>query len=64
MAQLAQGDPASSAVAARTILIAVLANTLVKGGMAVFMGGKALRVVMLPITGALLAAGAGIAFLL
>jgi uncharacterized membrane protein (DUF4010 family) len=64
MAQLAQGDPASSAVAARTILIAVLANTLVKGGMAVFMGGKALRVVMLPITGVLLAAGAGIAFLL
>jgi len=64
MAQLAQGDPASAAAAARTILIAVLANTLVKGGMAVFMGDKALRKVMLPITGALLAAGAGIAFLL
>lgn len=64
MAQLAQGDPESASAAARTILIAVLANTLVKGGMAVFMGDKALRKVMLPITGALLAVGAGIAFLL
>ena len=64
MAQLAQSEPASVHVAARTILIAVLANTLVKGGMAVFMGDKALRVVMLPITGALLAAGALVALVL
>ena len=64
MAQLAQGEPASQAAAARTILIAVLANTLVKGGMASFMGAPALRTVMLPITAALLAAGALTAALL
>ena len=64
MAQLAQGEPASQAAAARTILIAVLANTLVKGGMASFMGAPALRTVMLPITAALLAAGALTAVLL
>jgi uncharacterized membrane protein (DUF4010 family) len=64
MAQLAQSEPASQAAAGRTILIAVLANTLVKGGMAVFMGGPALRNAMLPITGALLAAGAVIAWAL
>jgi uncharacterized membrane protein (DUF4010 family) len=64
MAQLAQGEPASEAVAARTIVIAVLANTLVKGGMAIFLGAQALRRVMLPITGALLVAGAAVAWLL
>jgi uncharacterized membrane protein (DUF4010 family) len=64
MAQLAQRDPASLATAARTILIAVLANTLVKGGMTIFLGGPALRGVMLPITGVLLAAGAVVAWLL
>ena len=58
MAQLAQNDPTSQEAAARTILIAVLTNTLVKGGMAVFLGAPALRTVMLPITGALLAVGA------
>ena len=63
MAQLAQAEPASHAVAARTILIAVLSNTFVKGAMAVFLGGPALRGTMLPITAALLAVGAGIAWL-
>ena len=62
MAQLAQSEPASRVAAARTILIAVLANTLVKGGMAVFMGAPALRRVMLPFIGALLAAGAAVAW--
>jgi uncharacterized membrane protein (DUF4010 family) len=64
MAQLAQREPASAAVAARTVVIAVLANTLVKGGMAVVLGGAALRAVMLPITGVLLAVGAVAAALL
>jgi uncharacterized membrane protein (DUF4010 family) len=64
MAQLAQSEPASQAAAGRTILIAVLANTLVKGGMAVFMGGPELRRVMLPVTGALLAVGVAIALVL
>ncbi len=57
-------EPASSATAARVVLIAVLSNTLVKGGMAVLMGGAALRRVMLPFTAAVLAAGAVVAWLL
>jgi uncharacterized membrane protein (DUF4010 family) len=64
MAQYVQKDPSGVAVAARTVLIAVLANTFVKGGMATFMGSPALRAVMLPITGVLLAAGAVIAWAL
>jgi uncharacterized membrane protein (DUF4010 family) len=64
MAQLALSEPASQGVAARTILIAVLANTGVKGAMAIFMGAPALRTVMLPITGALLAVGGLAAVLL
>jgi uncharacterized membrane protein (DUF4010 family) len=64
MAQFAQRDPAAMAPAARTVLIAVLANTFVKGAIATFMGAPALRAVMLPITGVLLAAGAAIAWLL
>jgi uncharacterized membrane protein (DUF4010 family) len=43
MANLAAANPESLVVAARTIVIAVLANTLVKAGMAVFMGAPALR---------------------
>jgi uncharacterized membrane protein (DUF4010 family) len=64
MAQLAQGQPASQAAAARTIVIALLSNTLVKGAMAIFMGAPALRRVMLPMTGVLLAAGALVTLLL
>ena len=64
MAQLALAEPASGGAAARTILIAVLANTFVKGGMTIFMGAPGLRTVMLPITGGLLAAGALVALLL
>jgi uncharacterized membrane protein (DUF4010 family) len=64
MAQLAQGEHASRATAGRTIVIAVLANTFVKGGMTVFLGGAALRAVMLPITAAELAVGALAAWLL
>jgi len=58
MANLASGDPASGGVAARAILIAVLSNTLVKGGMATFMGAPSLRRTLLPVTSGLLAAGA------
>jgi uncharacterized membrane protein (DUF4010 family) len=64
MAQLAQSQPASLAVAARTIVISVLSNTLVKGAVAVFMGAPAMRRVMVPSTGALLAVGALVTLLL
>jgi uncharacterized membrane protein (DUF4010 family) len=64
MAQLAQARPASLAAAGRTIVIAVLTNTFVKGAMAIFMGAPALRRVMLPSTGVLLAAGALVTLLL
>jgi uncharacterized membrane protein (DUF4010 family) len=43
MANLAATSPESVKVAERVIVIAVLANTLVKAGMAVFMGTPALR---------------------
>jgi uncharacterized membrane protein (DUF4010 family) len=59
MANLAGTDPASAGPAARTILIAVITNTLVKAGMAVSMGAPELRRRILPI--ALLLLGAGIA---
>ena len=43
MANLAKTNPENLMIAARTIVIAVLSNTLVKAGMAVFMGAPALR---------------------
>jgi uncharacterized membrane protein (DUF4010 family) len=64
MAQLSAADPKSLDVAARTVVIAVLANTLAKGGMAVVLGAPALRRIMLPITALLLAAGVAAAALL
>jgi len=57
MANLANTTPADLGPAARTVLIAVLSNTLVKGGMAVFLGGVAMRKKMLPFTLVLLGAG-------
>lgn len=57
MANLATANPESLAVAARTIVIAVLANTLVKAGMAVFMGAAALRRTIVTATILLLLAG-------
>jgi uncharacterized membrane protein (DUF4010 family) len=62
MAQLASGDAGHVHTAARTIMIAVLSNTAVKGGMAGAMGAPALRKVMLPVTALLLAAGAVVAW--
>jgi uncharacterized membrane protein (DUF4010 family) len=64
MANLASGDPASAHVAARTIVIAILSNTAVKGGMAMFMGSAELRRAMAPAVAATLAAGAAAALLL
>jgi uncharacterized membrane protein (DUF4010 family) len=62
MAQLAAGEPERAEVAARTVVIAVLSNTLVKGGMATVLGAPALRRVMAPVTALLLAAGAVVAW--
>jgi uncharacterized membrane protein (DUF4010 family) len=59
MANLAKASPDSLVVAAHTIVIAVLANTLVKAGMAVFMGAPALRRTIVLATLLLLIAGAG-----
>ena len=64
MADLAKGDAAQVTVAARAILIAVIANTLVKSGMAISLGSAELRRRALPISGALLAAGIVAGFLI
>jgi len=64
MANLANNVPADAVPAARTVLIAVLSNTLVKGGMAVFLGGAAMRRRMLPFSLLLLLSGAVAAFLI
>jgi uncharacterized membrane protein (DUF4010 family) len=58
MAQLALAQPGSASAAARTILIAVLANTGVKLGMVFALGAAALRRRMLPVAAALAVAGA------
>jgi len=61
MANLATTNPESLLIAARTIVIAVVANTLVKSGMAAFMGAPALRrTVLLATILLLIAAGGGI----
>jgi uncharacterized membrane protein (DUF4010 family) len=57
MANLANTNPENLIVAARTIVIAVLSNTLVKAGMAVFMGAPALRRTIMLATLLLLIAG-------
>jgi uncharacterized membrane protein (DUF4010 family) len=58
MANLATANPANLKVAARTIVIAVLSNTLVKTGMAAFLGAPALRRTILLVTFLLLIAAA------
>ena len=58
MANLATADAESLQVAARTIVIAVLSNTLMKTGMAVFLGAPALRRTLLLATLLVLIAGA------
>lgn len=64
MADLAKTDLDNLDVAARAILIAALANTLVKSGMAIGMGSPELRRLVRPISGALLVAGGVAAFLI
>jgi uncharacterized membrane protein (DUF4010 family) len=58
MANLAATSPESAKVAERTIILAVLSNTLVKAGMAAFMGTPALRRIIVVVTLLLLIAGA------
>lgn len=64
MANLAQANPASAGLAARTVLIAVLSNTLVKSGMIVSMAAPQLRNRMLPLAALVLAAGGLAVFLI
>jgi uncharacterized membrane protein (DUF4010 family) len=59
MADLANNDAASVVIAARAIVVAVMANTLTKSAMAITLGSPELRRVTLPIAGLLLAAGVG-----
>jgi uncharacterized membrane protein (DUF4010 family) len=63
MADLARSDAQNLAVAARAIVIAALANTLVKSGLAAGLGSPELRRLTLPISGLLLVAGAAAAAL-
>jgi len=58
MADLARSEAQSLEVAARAILIAALANTLVKSGMAAGLGSPELRRITLPISALLFVAGA------
>jgi uncharacterized membrane protein (DUF4010 family) len=64
MANLASGDPASAPAAARTVMIAMISNTLVKGGMAMFLGAPGLRRAMAPAVATTLLAGAAVAVLM
>jgi uncharacterized membrane protein (DUF4010 family) len=64
MAGLARDSAQDLDVAARAITIAVLANTLVKSGMAASLGSAELRRLTLPISAALFAAGALAAILI
>lgn len=58
MADMARNDPQTLDVAARAIVIAALANTLVKSGLAAGLGSPELRRLTLPVSAALFAAGA------
>jgi uncharacterized membrane protein (DUF4010 family) len=64
MADRARDDAQNLDVAARAIVIAVLANTLVKSGLAASLGSAELRRLTLPISVALFAAGALAAILI
>ena len=57
MANLTVSDAANLDAAARAIVIAVMANTLTKSGLAIGLGSPELRRTTLPISGLLLAAG-------
>lgn len=63
MASMANSDPSNAGPAARTIVIAVISNTMVKCGMAIWLGAPSMRRTMIPITIALAASGAAAAWL-
>jgi len=64
MADLAKTYKSSVGTAARAIVVAVMANTLTKSGMAIGLGSPELRRITLPISALLLAVGiAGALFL-
>lgn len=63
MSQLAAADPASGELAARAIVIAVIANTLFKTGMVVVLGAAPLRNLILAAAALLLAIGGVAAWL-
>ena len=63
MANLAQQDPGSSTVAARTVVIAVISNTMVKCGMVIWLGAASLRKMMIPITLVLALSGVAATYL-
>jgi uncharacterized membrane protein (DUF4010 family) len=64
MANLARSDSANLQLAARAIVIATMANTLTKCGMAIGLGSAELRRITLPIAVLLLLTGATGALLL
>ncbi len=65
MVNLARGDASSLHVAARAIVIAVMANTLTKCGMAIGLGSAELRRITWPIAVLLLVTGvAGVLLLI
>jgi uncharacterized membrane protein (DUF4010 family) len=63
MSQLSLTSPANAEAATFTIVIAVASNTLVKTGMAGFLGAPSLRRIIVPAAGAILIAGAAVAWL-
>jgi uncharacterized membrane protein (DUF4010 family) len=63
MADLAKSDAQQVAVAARAIVVAALANTLVKSAMAVAIGSPELRRITLPVSGLLFGSGIAAALL-
>jgi len=63
MANLAKQDPGNSTVAARTIVIAVVSNTMVKCGMVLWLGAASLRKMMIPITLVLALSGAAATYI-
>lgn len=65
MAELSRGaGELSISTASRAIVLAAMSNTVVKGGIVLFMGSKALRQALLPGFLLVLATGLGVGFLL
>lgn len=58
------GGGVDPVTAARAIVVAAMANTVVKGGLVLFLGGRNLRRAIVPGFLAMLAAGIGLAFVL